>query len=139
VPFRPLRPVRGCEAARGNRVFRSNRSCRSARVDRANRPSRVLEPALVLRRSPRNERPHESGRREPPRIRGGNLVKSGRPHGGLTSELPVVVCLSLRRRDVADGLQESMVVEPRYPLERREFDGLLGSPWNGSARPCRAH
>ena len=31
--------------------------------------------------------------------------KSGRQRGGLTGELPVVVCLSLCRWDVADGFE----------------------------------
>ena len=49
-------------------------------------------------------------------------------YGGLLGEMPVVVCLSLGRRDVADGLQQSVVVEPGHPFERREFQRRLGLP-----------
>ena len=65
--------------------------------------------------------------------------KSGR-YRGLLGEMPVVVCLSLGGRDVADGLQQSVVIEPGHPFERREFQGLLrlpGAPGDGSIRPCR--
>ena len=56
-----------------------------------------------------------------------NWFKSGR-YRGLLGEMPVVVCLSLGRRDVADGLQQSVVVEPGHPFEGREFQELLGLP-----------
>ena len=56
------------------------------------------------------------------------LFKSDRHRGGLTGEMPVVVCLSLGGRDVADRLQQSMMVEPRYPFERGEFQRFLGLP-----------
>ena len=46
----------------------------------------------------------------------------------MTGELPVVVCLSLGRRDVPDGFEQAMVVEPRYPFERGELDCFLGFP-----------
>jgi hypothetical protein len=42
--------------------------------------------------------------------------------------LPPVVRLGLGRRDVADGLQQAMVVEPRDPLQRRQFDRLARLP-----------
>ena len=54
--------------------------------------------------------------------------KSDRHRGGLTGELPVMVCLSFCRRDVADGFEQAMVVEPGHPLERRELHRLLGLP-----------
>ena len=56
--------------------------------------------------------------------------KSGRHLGGLTGELPVVVCLSLCRRDVPYGFEQAMVVEARYPFERSELDRFLGFPWS---------
>ena len=42
--------------------------------------------------------------------------------------LPLVVRLCFGRRDVADGLQQLMVVEPRYPLKGRQFNGLVRLP-----------
>ena len=39
----------------------------------------------------------------------------------------IVACLSFRRRDVADGLQQPAIVEPVDPLQRRELDGLEGA------------
>jgi len=53
--------------------------------------------------------------------------KSGR-YDCLLGEMPVVVCLSLGWRDVADVLQQSVVVEPGHLFERRKFQGLLGLP-----------
>ena len=52
--------------------------------------------------------------------------KSGHHRGSLTGELPVVVCLSLGGRDIPDGLQQSVVVEPGYPFEVRQFQRFLG-------------
>ena len=49
-------------------------------------------------------------------------------HGDLRGEMPVVVCLSLGGRDVADRLQQSVMVEPRYPFERGEFQRFPGLP-----------
>lgn len=49
-----------------------------------------------------------------PGIRGGRWFKSARHSGGVTGELPVVVCLSLCRRDVADGFEQALVVEPGH-------------------------
>ena len=51
---------------------------------------------------------------------------------GLIGELPVVVCLGFGRRDIPDGFQQSMVVEPGYPFQRGELHGFLGLP-GGSA------
>ena len=45
--------------------------------------------------------------------------KSGR-YGGLTGEMPLVVCLSLGRRDVAYWLKQAIVVKLGHPFERRE-------------------
>ena len=44
--------------------------------------------------------------------------KSDLHRGGLTGELPIVVCLSLCRRYVSDGLKQSVMVELRYPFQR---------------------
>ena len=40
----------------------------------------------------------------------------------------VVVCLSFGRRNISDGLKQSMMIEPRDPFERCQLDGLLGFP-----------
>ena len=45
--------------------------------------------------------------------------KSDRHRGGLTGEMPVAACLGLCGRDVADGLEKSMVVELGDLLKRR--------------------
>ena len=42
--------------------------------------------------------------------------------------MPVVVCLSLCRRDVADGLEQAVVAKPGHPFQRGELDRLLGLP-----------
>jgi hypothetical protein len=42
--------------------------------------------------------------------------------------LAPVVCLGLGRRDVANGFEQSMVVEPRNPFERCQLDGLARLP-----------
>src|SRR3954451_14809139 len=44
----------------------------------------------------------------------------------------VVALFSFGRRHVADGLQEPPVVEPVYPFQRRELDGLERAPWPAS-------
>ena len=36
------------------------------------------------------------------------------------------------RRDVADGLEETSVVEPVDPFQRGELDGFEGAPWSAS-------
>ena len=54
--------------------------------------------------------------------------KSGCHCGGLTGELPVVVCLSFRRWDVADWLEQAVVVELGNPFQCRQLHGLLGLP-----------
>src|SRR6188474_2295303 len=43
-------------------------------------------------------------------------------------ELLVVVCLSFGRRDIADGFKQAVVVEPRHPFKRSQFDGLHRFP-----------
>ena len=43
----------------------------------------------------------------------------------------VVAFLGFGRRDVADGLQQPLIVEPAHPFQRRELDGFEGPP--GSA------
>ena len=53
--------------------------------------------------------------------------KSGHD-GGLTGELPVVVCLSFCGRDIADGFKEPVVVKPGHPFQRCQLDGFLGFP-----------
>ncbi len=50
-----------------------------------------------------------------------------RCHGRLF-EHSIVACLSFRRRDDADGLQQRAIVEPVDLLQRRELDGLEGAP-----------
>ena len=50
----------------------------------------------------------------------------------LTREMPVVVCLSFSGRYVADGREQSMVVEPGDPFERGQLDSLLGLPRRAS-------
>jgi hypothetical protein len=42
--------------------------------------------------------------------------------------LPPVVRFGLGRRDVADGLQPAMVVEPRNPFKGDQLDRLAGLP-----------
>lgn len=32
-------------------------------------------------------------------------------------ELPIVVCLSFRRRYIAEGFKQAVVIEPRHPFE----------------------
>ena len=39
-----------------------------------------------------------------------------------------VVRLGLGRRDVADGFQQPLVVEPGHPFQRRQFHRLAGLP-----------
>jgi hypothetical protein len=40
----------------------------------------------------------------------------------------MVVGFKLGRRDVAQRLHQSVVVEPSYPFQRGQFDRLLGPP-----------
>jgi len=47
--------------------------------------------------------------------------------------LPVVGGFELRGRDVSDGLEESPVVEPVHPLERRVLDVLEPFPRTSTA------
>ena len=46
----------------------------------------------------------------------------------MLGELPPVVCLSLGRRDVPDGFEQSDVVEPVNPLQGGQFHGFPGFP-----------
>ena len=55
-------------------------------------------------------------------------LKSGRHRGGLTGQMLVVACLIFCGRNVADGLDKSVVVEPGNPFERGQSDGLRGLP-----------
>lgn len=48
---------------------------------------------------------------------------------GLTSESPIVVRLGFSRRDVAQVRHQPVMVEPRGPFERGEFDGFLALAW----------
>ena len=43
-------------------------------------------------------------------------------------ELPVVVCLSFRRRYIADEFEQAVVVELRHPFEGSDFHGFHGLP-----------
>ncbi|EAA20200.1 hypothetical protein, partial [Plasmodium yoelii yoelii] len=47
---------------------------------------------------------------------------------GSVDEPTIVVCLSPDRRDIADGFQQAVVVEPGYPFQGGEFDGLPALP-----------
>ena len=42
--------------------------------------------------------------------------------------MPPVVCLGFGRRDVADGLQQAMVVEPGHPFQRGQLHRFLRFP-----------
>lgn len=70
------------------------------------------------------------------RIAGKAVNRPGFPGGlGYESRRPLpfveqslVALLGFGRRDVADGLQQPEVVEPVDPGQRRELDGVEGSP-----------
>ena len=49
----------------------------------------------------------------------------------------VVICLSFGRRNIADRLKQSIMIEPRDPLERCQFDGFLGLPWAATGNDFR--
>lgn len=55
--------------------------------------------------------------------------KSGHHCCVLTGELPVVICLAFCWRYVPNGFEQTVVIEPRKPFERRELHGLLCLPW----------
>ena len=40
----------------------------------------------------------------------------------------MVVCLSLGRRDIADGFQQPLMIEPSHPFKGSQFHGQLGFP-----------
>ena len=42
----------------------------------------------------------------------------------------VVAFFGFGRRDIADGLEETAVVEPVDPFESSVFDSFEGSPWS---------
>ena len=48
---------------------------------------------------------------------------------GLLLQHGIIAFLSFGRRDVADGLQQSAIVEPVDPGQRRELDSLEAAPW----------
>ena len=52
-----------------------------------------------------------------------------RCHGDVVQR-GVISMLGFGGRDVADGLQQSPVVEPVHPFQRCELDGFKGSPWS---------
>ena len=54
--------------------------------------------------------------------------KSGPHRGGLTGELPVVICLSFYKRDRAGGLQQSVAIEPSNPFKGCQLHRFLGLP-----------
>ena len=54
--------------------------------------------------------------------------KSGRHGGGLFGKLPVVVCLSFCRRDIPDGLQQSVLVDPSHPFQGGQSHRFFGFP-----------
>src|SRR5438045_2057761 len=47
---------------------------------------------------------------------------------GLSLQHSVVAFLCVDWRDVSDGLEESSVVEPAYPFQRRKLNGVERSP-----------
>ena len=51
-------------------------------------------------------------------------------------ELPVVVCLSFGRRNIADWLQQAVVIEPSHPFQGRRYQVLPFAP--SPARDCVA-
>jgi hypothetical protein len=53
-------------------------------------------------------------------------LKSCLHRDGLTGEWPVIVCLSSCWRDVPDGFDQSVVVEPGHPFQRCQLEGLIG-------------
>ncbi len=44
-------------------------------------------------------------------------VNSSRHHGSLITELSVVMCLSLRQKDIPDGLQQLVGIETKHPFK----------------------
>lgn len=54
--------------------------------------------------------------------------KSGLHGGCLTGELPVVVCLGLCRRDIADRFEQAVMIEPGHPFQRGQLDRFDGFP-----------
>ncbi len=59
--------------------------------------------------------------------------KSDLHRGGLTGELPVVVCLSFCRWDVPDGFKQPVMVEPGHPFQGcqlHRFPCWPGPPMN---------
>jgi hypothetical protein len=55
------------------------------------------------------------------------LVESRR-HGDVLS-LGIVACFCLGKWNVADRFEQVPVVEPVYPFQGCELDGLQGAPW----------
>lgn len=46
----------------------------------------------------------------------------------LFGQLSIIVFFRFGRRNIADRLQQAMVIEPRNPFQRGQFDGCLGFP-----------
>ena len=44
-------------------------------------------------------------------------------------DLVIIACFRLGGRDVADGLQQTLVIEPVHPFQRGELDRLARAPW----------
>ena len=47
---------------------------------------------------------------------------------GLLGELTIVVCFGFGRWDVADGLQQPLMIEPGHPFKGRQLEGFFGLP-----------
>nr|GFB76894.1 hypothetical protein [Tanacetum cinerariifolium] len=61
-----------------------------------------------------------------PKIQLNRPGESGR--NGLTAQLCVIVCLSFRRRYIAERFQQAVVIKPGHPFQRGQFDGLTRFP-----------
>ena len=51
-----------------------------------------------------------------------------RRHGDALG-LGIVACFSLGGRDIADGFEQTAVIEPVHPFQGGEFDGFQSAPW----------
>ena len=55
------------------------------------------------------------------------MVESGRHRSVLG--LSIVACFGLGGWNVADGFEQTPVVEPVHPFQCGEFDGFQAAPW----------
>ncbi len=54
--------------------------------------------------------------------------KSDLYRGGLTGELPVVVCLSFCREDASDGAEQAVMIDPGHPFQHCQLNRPSGWP-----------